>query len=162
CACYRFVIVDGIVDLRQIPPLTPDDVARFETFLRAKDEEGALTFALAANYRAPSPRVSSQRILDYLERGRIPLTREIADRSRSNKARILSRQADISFRQTLELLYPKRHAAYFFQRYANPSFLAAHALLALLRELPRLKERASLSDTHPDNRKTNPIRVLDL
>lgn len=162
CACFRFLIVDGILDLRQGPLIGPADVRRFEKYLQAKDEKGALAYALAANYRAPSPRVSSQRFLDYLERGHIPFTRALASHQRGRRFRQLFRKKQISFQQTLELLYPKRHAAYFFQRYANPSFLAAHALLPLLRELfrnttvpgPSPVVGAQLTKDHP--------RVLDL
>lgn len=130
CACYEYPIADGILVVRQTS--SPSDaVDEAAMAIRTGDVERARTAlverasmagrALRAHYGVvPQARRHAARVRDWL----VAATRRSADGHESDALSPV--HAD------LRRFRPSGFADYLFQRYANPSFIAAVPMMGLL------------------------------
>jgi SAM-dependent methyltransferase/uncharacterized protein YbaR (Trm112 family) len=147
CACYEYPIVDGILVLRQtsgpsdtidpaVVELRAGSVERARTVLierasmvpRSSDREGAR--------RVPSVRATASGLRRRLGTVGHRLTR------RSRQA-VSTDEASTPIREDLDRLRPGGFADYLFQRYANPSFVAAVPVMAVLEAIESGEARPS-------------------
>lgn len=127
CACQRYPVIDGILVLR------PTSGAGAEHFGEALDqlERNQTRLALRAALWFDNP-TSHRGLARFLERNGLPFSRRIVERrTRLATERAIDDPA-LTFGRALELLRWAPYSHYLAQRFANPSFLAAIPLLALL------------------------------
>ncbi len=114
CACYSYPIVDGILVLRQTsPPFDAIDPATVA--VEAADVDGARRYLFSAASMVDVPRSRTRRngsSARWRSGGRIPSSPPVHD--------------------DLVRLRPRGYAEYLYYRYANPSFVAALPLMAVL------------------------------
>jgi SAM-dependent methyltransferase len=124
CSCQSYPILDGILVLR------PVSVPLLE-HLRAGNTELALRRALYELVPENSRRQRRLFIDAFLKFPWSP-ARRMADRAVDRLARRTLVKRDETFYQASARLMPGAYAAYLYQRYANPSFVAALLLLITL------------------------------
>lgn len=133
CACYRYPIIDGILVLRQEPGRLDTRNKAVER-IEAGDREGSLHYAMNSMSPIPLPRGGRLRRLTRFLGRSSSLSRKLDLLDHANAIKRVC-DSTLSFRQALSLLRPAIYSDYLFHRYANNSFLAAIAILLLLKDL---------------------------
>jgi SAM-dependent methyltransferase len=145
CACGRHPVLDGVLCLAddRAPVGSSWRWVRVLELLGRAEARGALAHALGPQLRTKAGRACAL----VLRSGFGPPAR-LARRAQEQTRRLVLDRGDLTFAQAVALLRHPSYAAYLVHRYANPSIIAATALLGVLPELARRLGR--------------PVRVLDL
>lgn len=146
CECYEYPVVDGIAVLRQMSPVSSTQNGAVER-LHNKDIEGALEWLIAVGSAPgvpdPSTLLAQQRQnRSFLKRAQRLLGQ--ANDEASGGARALLTEKD--FHAMLQKSRPAGYANYLFQRFANPSFLAAIPAMLTLANAARSSGNARILD----------------
>jgi SAM-dependent methyltransferase len=123
CDCYEYPLVDGIAVLRQMSPVSSNQNGAVER-LHQGDAAGALTWLMGSG---TAPGVPTSQPQD-----RAPRKSRLAAWLQRPSQSAAPPPDETDFFATLHARRPSGYAQYLFQRFANPSFLAAIAPLAVL------------------------------
>jgi SAM-dependent methyltransferase len=145
CDCYEYPVVEGIAVLRQMSPVSSKENGAVER-LRSNDVEGALEWLIAVGSAPgvpdPSTLAAQQRHSRSFTGRALKLLGRTA--ATASEARVLIGEAD--FQTLLHKSRPEGYANYLFQRFANPSFLAAIPAMLTLGDACSRAPRARLLD----------------